>query len=168
MSDFVTVFEISRHSNGVWSDTVFRLLIGVVALISGVRGFLHWAKKNSRSSDWLFSLLTVAWSVSWLYLHDFPREFAYINSLVDAYEQKQYQVVEGEVHVLHQQPATGHSRGDIIVVNGVQFEVDYFFATPAYHNTIAHGGVLKDGVCARIYYSDGAILRVDIRKAGHL
>jgi len=27
-------------------------------------------------------------------------------------------------------------------VNGKQFEVNYFYATPAYHNTLAHGGVL--------------------------
>ena len=165
MSDFVTVFEISRQSNGLWSDTVFRLVIGIVSLISGVAGFVNWWRKRSDPAlGWLFPLLAVAWSVAWLYIHNFPVVFAHINSLVDAYEKKQYQVVEGEVHVLHQQGVTGHGRGDIIVVNGVRFEVNYFLATPAYHDTIAHGGVLKGGVYARVYHSSGAILRVDIRK----
>lgn len=165
MSDFVTVFEISRQSYGVWSDTVFRLIIGIVTLISGVAGFVKWWRKRSGPSPgWLFPLLAVAWSVSWLYVHNFPASFAHINGLVDAYEKKQYQVVEGEVHVLHQQAVTGHGRGDIIVVDGVRFEVNYFLATPAYRVTIAHGGVLKDGVYARIYHSNGAILRFDIRK----
>ena len=35
-SDFVTVFEIARGSNGVFAGEVFRLLIGVAALIGGV------------------------------------------------------------------------------------------------------------------------------------
>ena len=87
-----------------------------------------------------------------------------INGLVNAYQQKQYQVVEGPVEVLHQQPASGHSKGDVIAVNGVQFEVNYFYATPAYRNTLAHGGVLGSGVYARIYYYNGEILRIDIRK----
>ena len=79
--------------------------------------------------------------------------------------------------MLHEQPATGHTKGDIITVNGKQFEVNYFHLTPAYHNTLAHGGVLGGSVYARIYYcnnprdlsrvpggSSGEILRVDIRK----
>jgi hypothetical protein len=34
----------------------------------------------------------------------------------------------------------------------------------AYRNTLAHGGVLGSGVYAGLYYHDGEILRVDIRK----
>jgi hypothetical protein len=49
-------------------------------------------------------------------------------------------------------------------VNGKQFEVNYFYVTPAYQKTLAHGGVLGSGVYARIYYHNGEILRVDIRK----
>lgn len=36
-------------------------------------------------------------------------------------------------------PATGHTKGDIVTVNGKQFEVNY--VTPAYRNTLGHGGV---------------------------
>jgi hypothetical protein len=49
-------------------------------------------------------------------------------------------------------------------VNGKEFVVSYFYATPAYTKTIAHGGVLTQGTYARIYYYDGEILRVDIRR----
>lgn len=90
--------------------------------------------------------------------------FRHINRLVNAYQKKQYQIVEGPVQILHQQPKTGHSKGDIVSVNGTQFEVNYFLATPAYHTTRAHGGVLGAGIYARIYYYDGEILRVDTRK----
>jgi hypothetical protein len=88
----------------------------------------------------------------------------HIEGLVEAYKKQHYQIVEGEVKVLHQQPVTGRSKGDVIVVNGAQFEGNYFLVTPAYRDTIAHGGVLKNGVYTRIYHHDGQILRVDIRK----
>lgn len=52
----------------------------------------------------------------------------------------------------------------MITVNGKEFEVNYFYLTPAYRNTVAHTGVLQSGVYARLYYYNGEILRVDIRK----
>ena len=97
-------------------------------------------------------------------MHLLPNPFGHINGLLDAYRDKRYEVVEGQVHVLHRQPKTGHTKGDIVEVNGKQFEVNYFYATPAYNKTLARGGVLGDGVYARIYYFNGEILRVEVRK----
>ena len=162
-SDFVTVFEIARGSNGVFAGEVFRLLVGIAALIGGVTALiLQW--RNNGLRGWLGPVFITAWSLLWLYLHNFPYVFGHISSLVRAYRDGQYQVAEGQVLVLHEQPATGHTKGDIITVHGKQFEVNYFYATPAYRNTLAHGGVLQSGVYARLYYYNGEILRVDIRK----
>jgi hypothetical protein len=157
-SDFVTVFEITRGSNGVFTEEVFRLLVGMAALIGGVAALIYKPK------SWFGSVFVIAWAVFWLYLHNFPYVFGHINNLVRAYRNGQYEVVEGQVQVLHEQPATGHTKGDIITVNGKQFEVNYFYLTPAYRNTLAHGGVLNAGVYTRIFYHNGEILRVDIRK----
>ena len=162
-SDFVTVFEIARGSNGVFADEVFRLLVGVVALIGGVTALIFKWRSNGAKS-WLGPVFVTAWGLFWLYLHNFPYVFGHINNLVGAYRDGQYQVVEGQVQVLHEQPATGHTKGDVITVNGKQFEVNYFYLTPAYRNTLAHGGVLNAGVYTRIFYYNGEILRVDIRK----
>jgi len=163
VSDFVTVFEISRGSNGVFTGEVFRLLIGVAALIGGVTALVrNWENKSAKS--WVGPVFVTAWALFWLYLHNFPYVFGHINDLVKAYRYGQYEVVEGPVQVLHEQPATGHTKGDIITVNGKQFEVNYFYLTPAYRNTVAHGGVLASGVYARIYYHNGEILRVDVGK----
>ena len=163
VSDFVSVFEIARNSNGVFAEEVFRLLVGIAALIGGVTALIvQW--KNNGFKSWFGPVFVIAWGLFWLYLHNFPYVFEHINSLVGAYRDGQYQVAEGQVQVLHEQPATGHTRGDIITVNGKQFEVNYFYVTPAYRNTLAHGGVLGGGVYARLYYYNGEILRVDIRK----
>ncbi len=163
VSDFVTVFEITRRSNGVFADTCFRLFIGIAALIGGLT-VIAFKRKNNGLKNWIAALFAIAWSLFWLYLHNFPHVFGHINSLVRAYRDRQCQVVEGQVQVLHEQPATGHTKGDIITVNGKEFEVNYFYATPAYRNTVAHGGVLGSGVYVRLCYHNGEILRVDIRK----
>jgi hypothetical protein len=163
VSDFVTVFEIARGGNGIFADGCLRMFIGLVALVGGVTALILKCR-NNRSKHWLAPVFAIAWALYWLYLHNFPQLFGHINGLVRAYRTEQYQVVEGQVQVLHEQPATGHTKGDIITVNGKQFEVNYFYATPAYLKTLAHGGVLGSGVYARIYYYNGEILRVDIRK----
>jgi len=163
VSDFVTVFEIARGSNGVFAEEVFRLLVGIAALIGGATALIfQW--KNGGLKSWFGPIFVIAWGLFWLHLHNFPYVFGHINKLVKAYRDGQYQVVEGPVQMLYEQPATGHTKGDIITVNGKQFEVNYFYLTPAYRNTLAHGGVLGGGVYARLYYYDGEILRVDIRK----
>jgi hypothetical protein len=163
VSDFVTIFEIAPGSNGVLADEVFRLLIGIVALVGGVSALIfRWT--NNGSKRWLGPVFVIGWSLFWLYLHNFPYVFRHINSLVRAYRDERYQIVEGPVQVLHEQPATGHTKGDVIAVNGKRFEVNYFYLTPAYRNTLAHGGVLGLGVYARLYYYNGEILRVDVRK----
>jgi len=164
MPEFVTVFEITRNSNGVFGDEVFRLLIGVVALLGSLRALVRNRRREKSRRDYIGPIFILVWSVVWIYMHMLPNVFGHINRLVNAYRDKQYEIVEGPVEVLHQQPKTGHSKGDVIRVNGKEFVVDYFYATPAYHNTIAHKGILNVGTYARIYYSDGEILRVDVRK----
>ena len=136
----------------------------MAALIGALRVLVRNRRRESGRRDYIGPIFILIWSLFWIYLHNFPHVYGHISGLVNAYQQKQYQVVEGPVEVLHQQPATGHSKGDIVAVNGEQFEVNYFYATPAYRKTLAHGGVLSAGVYARIYYYSGEILRVDIRK----
>jgi hypothetical protein len=164
VSELVTVFEITRNSNGIFADTIFRLLIGVAALIGGLIFVVRQWKRESSLKDYVAPAFGIIWSVLWIYLHNFPHVFGHINGLLNAYHEKKYQIVEGSVQVLHQQPATGHTKGDIIRLNGNEFEVNYFLSTPAYRNSIAHKGVLNAGTYARIYYVNREILRIDIRK----
>ena len=164
MPDFVTVFEITRNSNGVFSGAVFRLLIGVAALIGALRVLVRNRRRESSRRDYIGPIFVLVWSLFWIYLHNFPHQFGHINRLVNAYQQKEYQIVEGPVQVLHQQAYTGHGKGDVISVNGQQFEVNYFYATPAYRDTLAHKGALTAGTYARIYSYNDEILRIDIRR----
>ena len=161
-SEFVTVFEITGNSNGVLMETALRLFIGIAALIGGVRALVRPRRNNAK--DWVGASFAIIFSLFWLYVHNFPHSFGHINTLLRAYRDRHYHLVEGPVKVIHQQPATGHSKGDLIAVNGEQFEVNYFLFTPAYRKTLAHDGVLGAGVYARLYHYNGEILRIDIRK----
>lgn len=164
--EFVTVFEINRWSNGLLADELFRLFIGLAALAVGLRGIVNvWRKRNERPrTDAIHWVFITAWAIFWLLMHDFPRMHRRIDNLARAYEKGYYTVSEGVVTVLREQPAHGHSSGDRIVVDGRQFEVNYFYATSAYRQTIAHGGALRAGEYVRLSHVDGAIVRVEIRK----
>ena len=51
VSEFVTVFEIARGSNGVFADACFRLLIGIGALVGGVTA-LVFKRNNNGLKSW--------------------------------------------------------------------------------------------------------------------
>src|SRR5438270_8858665 len=121
MPEFVTVFEITRNINGVFAGAVFRLLIGVVALIGALRVLSRNRQRESSRRDYIGPIFVLVWSLFWIYLNNFPHTFGHINRLVNAYQQKEYQIVEGQVQVLHQQSYTGHGKGDVISVGAQQF-----------------------------------------------
>jgi len=160
MNGLTTVFEIAPGSNGVRADALFRLAIGLVALIGGVAGLFR-AKGLKKVAAPAFM---TAWSVVWLIAHIplWRIGTTQTNRLLDVYRNGKSQVVEGIVHVAHEQPGHGHSSGDKITVGEQTFEVNYFLVTPGYKQTISHGGMLREGVFARLHHYDGIILKLEI------
>src|SRR5947209_16413770 len=66
-SDFVTVFEITRNSNGVFVGAVFRLLIGVAALIGALRVLVRNRQRESSRRDYIGPIFVLIWSLFWIY-----------------------------------------------------------------------------------------------------
>src|SRR6266536_1897047 len=97
-SDFVTIFEITRNSNGVFGDEVFRLLIGVAALFGSLRLIVRNRQRERSRRDYIGPIFVLVWSLFWIYMHLLPNVFGHINSLLDAYRDKRYEIVEGPVH----------------------------------------------------------------------
>lgn len=159
------VFLFSQKAGHLLIDDYSRLAIGIVVLMVGVIWLVFFRRKVSFRTS-IGRVFLILWGVVWSatsLLFCVKDTYDYFN-LSHIYEQQQYQVAEGTVHVLHTQPADGHDQGDIITINDVQFEVDYYFSTFGYTTTISHGGVLQEGTYARLYYWDGTILRVDVGK----
>ena len=168
MNDFTTVFEISGGANGIRADTLFRLAIGLFGIAAGIAGII---KRQRNQGQWPRKLFTpicmICWGTIWLVFHIPLVQISTtkINSLLEIDRSGASDVVEGVVEVRHEQPASGHSRGDVITIGGKEFEINYFLVTPGYKTTISHGGVLRQGVYARLHYHDGIILKVET-KAG--
>lgn len=165
MKELTTVFEITSGSNGIRADALFRVTIGTVVLIAGIAGLISRKQTQEQIPRKLFgSAFMVGWAVLWLIFH-FPLwtiSTTHLNHLLDVYRNGKCQIAEGLVHVAYVQPATGHAGGDKIIVDDQKFEVNYFLETPGYKQTISHGGVLREGVFARLHYYDGVILKVEI------
>jgi hypothetical protein len=99
---------------------------------------------------------------------DVHKEYSELASL---YHSLDFKIVEGDVHVLHLEPENGHAAGDIIEIDGVEFEFSCFHDTLGYNKTIVYGGVLTEGTFARVYYyqptnalssRDTIILQIDL------
>lgn len=162
MDNFTTVFEITKGDN---DTSIHMLLIGIFFFILGVVVLIIKKKRRGR---WLENLyIPLFLLVSGLFLSliggsDLINYNKIANDLVSAYRNNQYKVVEGTVHVLYEQPKSGHTKGDIISIDGKEFEINYFIRTRAYHKTISHGGALNEGVYARVYHYKEKILQVDV------
>jgi hypothetical protein len=166
MNQLTTVFEITSGTNGIRADALFRMAIGVVFLIAGIRGLIRKRTEGRFPKQLVGSAFMIGWAVLWIVMHIplWRIGTTNITHLLDTYRNGKSQIAEGIVHVLHEQPAHGHSSGDKITVGGQTFEVNYFLVTPGYKQTISHGGALREGVFARLHYYDGVILKVEIRK----
>ena len=63
------------------------------------------------------------------------------NKIVKAYEQGNYQIVEGYVENFDPMPHSGHKE-ESFDINGVSFSYSDFSVQPGYHNAKSHGGVI--------------------------
>ena len=164
MSTFVTVFEISKGSTYL---PLLILGIGIIVFLFGFLLFiLRYFYKHRFKISYFTSYIIVFIGAFFLIAttSDLLADYRFRISLYEVYLNEQYEIVEGTVKVLRTQPKAGHAPGDLIEINENLFEIDACVFSPAYDKTISHGGVLNNGVYARIYHFKGKILRVDIVK----
>ena len=162
-----TVFVVF---DGFWR-VVGRALLFIAIGVGTLIGSLIWLRRQRQQAapvepkkKWGPRFLFV-WSILWLggCGTAFALNIAGSYELVRAYRDGQAQVAEGAVRVLREQPEGGHAKGDLVEIDGTELVVNYFRVTPSYKQTIAHGGVLREGVHARVWHFDGKILRIDLR-----
>lgn len=157
MSGYRTVFEVSYLGN------VYLLLTSAVCLVIGVgvaRFGPRWDSGKSGAPPsfwWPWCVVCVAFALALAGL-SLSSGWTYARALRTG----ACNVVEGVVVVHHQQPATGHDAGDLVRVGNVEFRVNYYKASAGYNRTLAHGGVLADGVRVRLHHLDGSILKVEV------
>lgn len=163
MNNLTTVFVFT--DNLFWVASVDLYFLGLVSF--ALSGLL---KKKTEEQDFVLYLLgqVLGWLgvvvVGLMAVFMAKADYEDYFEAKAIYDNQRYSVVEGTVALLHSQPFDGHDKGDIVRVNDVEFEINGFRHTLAYHQTVSHWGVLQQGVYAKIYYYDNWILRIDILK----
>jgi hypothetical protein len=187
MDEFTTVFLFTEHGNSLAEGQRNAIFLGLYLAILGLAGIYFTGLRSIRlQSKTRPGLVTMRRSTLTKFLMAIAAGLALFSSnlpsdertdeyarLLSLYNAHQYGVAEGVVHVLHTQAYTGHQRGDIVEINGVKFDVNYFMISFGYTTSIAHAGALTQGRYVRIFYDksrvsdDGLhnmILRVDVKK----
>jgi hypothetical protein len=72
-------------------------------------------------------------------------------------------VAEGVIENFKPAPYLGIAR-ESFDVQGINFSYNALDPTPCFHNAPFHKGPIRPGLAVRIYYKDGCIQRVDIRR----
>jgi hypothetical protein len=158
-----TAFVISLWSNGNLAEYIFRIIIPLVIIPIFI--LVDRKRKNTTKPHQAFVSKIFIWMVLpfWMVLHAFFGFQYYLKTkeLVDLYQKDKFQITEGLVHVIRQQPYQGHAPGDLIEVSGNKFVIDQFTQSPCYTKTIAYDGILREATRVRIYSIQGQIVRLD-------
>lgn len=167
MNDFVTVFIVPKDIEvSVLVGAIMSLVFVVICIVEvilrkkGRKGIFPCPTWTLPPTFGIVIGSIILFGASTIFI----RSIIQSNRLVSAYKRGEYEVAKGIVHVLHKQPAGGHDKGDIFRIGDDEFVINYFRFTPGYNLTIANGGVLKDGVYAKVYHQKGTIMRIDILK----
>ena len=177
MNDFTTVFIITQTQYEP-SDLEFASIAGIVFVLFGIMLFVFWYQENRRILSvekkddnqrglfmvgLFFNLFGCVMMVINVPIYLYERNM--LKDLTEAYNNQQYQIAEGTVHVLRSQPKGGHAPGDLIRLGKTVFEIDYYTLTVGYKDTISHSGALTEGTYAKVFYKGKTILRVDVKES---
>jgi hypothetical protein len=176
MNEFVEVYVFSPFENAAGPGQVFiRLLVGCIVLVVGIYFFRKTTRENKWSPKIFKPVFLLFFAIVWIGLHGLILSTQVISylELRNIYNNHLYSVVEGKVHVVHEEPSFGHDKGDVILIDGKEFEFSSYDDSYGYHQTISHGGILKEGVYSRLtycedpspYITNNIILRVELPTA---
>jgi hypothetical protein len=171
----VEVFIFSESRDAIIYGHVFKLFLAFVAL--GFSFYFSWRvrRKIDYGAERFAAIFAFCWALIWGTAWGFVlyKQIQNYTELQNIYNTASYSTAEGIIHVVNEQPSTGHARGDVIIVEDVEFEFNYFSESFGYHQTISHDGVLQEGVRVRLTYcerpaisggegTDNVILRVEL------
>ena len=163
--DYITVFEIT--------DKGFEIvkLTPLIFVIIGVG--ISWFNIKYNKSTSPKRILTIVFGfifsgfASIMLLLTVPNEIANWNRTQKIFANKEYKVIEGEIHDFHPMPYSGHE-DERFTVKGVLFEYSDYSRFYGFNNTSSHGGPLKEnGQQVRLsyitVYGENRILKIELK-----
>ncbi len=162
---FFENYEIERN------ELIGRLILPIIVFGIIIINALRSSKKSENEEQGdrkkipiIFILFfTIIWSIVWYPSHisSFLNLNKKLSIITNIYENEQFEVTEGVIEVLFEQPHGGHAPGDKIKINNRTFEFSYFISNALYyHNTIAHDGLLIDGKTVKLHNFKGKIYEI--------
>ena len=157
----MTVFIFTENAQKILGEAQNNVLGSLVVILASVAVLFYLAfimiSKKKRPIGKIASVGIVFLIFNINSLIDNTQRQQYLTNmyseLTAIYQNKEYKIVEGIVNVLHLEPEGGHDTGDIIKIDGVEFELSCFSgAIFEYNKTIVYGGVLTEGTFARVFY----------------
>jgi hypothetical protein len=152
MNDFVEVFIFTHSKDAIFSKYIFQVVIGFAALLWGLYLFRKARREKGETLQFLIVGFVLLWSVVWIStnsisLYSYSQKYSQIMNI---YNNHSYSVAEGNVKIIP--PPSSYYKGEFILVDGIEFEINDYTESFGYHKTTRNGGVLKDGASVRLTY----------------
>ena len=88
-----------------------------------------------------------------------------MNAPFEQFQLENFETVMGAIRVLHVQQEGGRATGDLMVIDGQQFEIDDFSGTNRYKTTCTNSWHLRNGVGAPVVRVGDQIALVEIKES---
>ncbi|WP_058185393.1 hypothetical protein [Terracidiphilus gabretensis] len=151
-----TVFEIGLNSID-WSFARVGVALFVVGIgVIWLSRRYHWQRFSRRLLGYFLVLFSLIWLMGTL---GFP--YSQYRRLASTYRSGGYSMVEGEVDDFKPMPYEGHT-DECFSVSFKRFCYSDFDSTAGFHNSSSHGGPIKQGIYARVFYIGNTIVRLDV------
>ena len=147
---YETVFEITQKGYPWW------LYGGLLLFVA----FVFWVGWRNRESQTGKVALQASVFGLVLLLAAFGMSYSDRQSLLRAYQEGQYILVEGPVENFHPE-SEGGSRPERFRLGGVNFSYSTFEYTPGFNHTLPRGGPIREGLLVRIAHRNRIILRLE-------
>lgn len=164
MDELTTIFDFYTSADALVAQNLVRLAIWAAL---GFAGGLAAFRQSQHSESVLDAIITVPVALGlmaaalWMAVFvDYPA-LQTARELQHAYDQRQYQVAEGAVHIIAAR--NGWSTFEEIQIGPAHFTIDGNAESPGYHLPAQGSGLLTEGAYARVYYYGDSILRIDAK-----
>jgi len=160
--EYELVYDMMTKSARPFIDYVF--IVGGVGLIwTGIRGWSY--RKGGPVRRFFWSLVTVLAGIFSIYVFVTMDEYAQKQSgLIAAYEQSQFEIVEGMVENFQTFPWYANGVRENFTVAGNYFEYSNAHLTGGYRKTKSYGGRIREGSYVIIWHVDGIVVHLEITK----
>jgi hypothetical protein len=161
--NYHTIFDLTQEGFRIWPGPA----LGCVLLLVG--GWLIAARGRQRKPtvsffDRVFPLVFFGFAVVWTIVMSVASYEEY-RELSLALHADRLLTVEGRVTDFRPMPYTGHVL-ERFCVRSACFAYSDYIHTFGFHNTMSHGGPIRDGLEVRIAYVGNIIVRLEVANRG--